>query len=276
VPDFEVPEETNLYLYANDNPMLYTDPTGRFELVEINISISISDNMQAMKAAAIQKARATIRQKILDAVTQYAWNTLQTLCPQLRTLRTILGEDRLGFGNQLQSRLQFRLAQDLGFPDWIWLAPEMNPAGTPESSGINPGQGITRAQLDALLSRLWTWPGNARPDFVLGEAMPAPNQTGPNWTVGDIKASVLTIVNDYTTTNGPNYGKQINQFHAIAGYAERYLQLPFAVWVTAQKGGNYSKNIRIFTQLCVQEVIGNGGLGTFFYPYILILLSGRP
>ena len=42
------PVTLHRYLYANANPVLYTDPTGYFSLAEFSVSSAISDTLSSM------------------------------------------------------------------------------------------------------------------------------------------------------------------------------------------------------------------------------------
>lgn len=48
VGDPMTPVSLHRYLYANDNPVNYTDPTGRFSLVSINVSMSIQTTIRSI------------------------------------------------------------------------------------------------------------------------------------------------------------------------------------------------------------------------------------
>ena len=46
--DLQSPASLHRYLYANNNPVNFTDPTGKFTLIEINISISIQSTIRSI------------------------------------------------------------------------------------------------------------------------------------------------------------------------------------------------------------------------------------
>jgi RHS repeat-associated protein len=46
--DPQSPISLHKYLYANDNPVNFVDPTGKFTLIEIQISITINTNLQSI------------------------------------------------------------------------------------------------------------------------------------------------------------------------------------------------------------------------------------
>src|SRR5690606_28517050 len=75
-PDFREPESLNRYLFANSNPYLFADPSGRFTLVSVNISINIQATLQTIaiqiaKDYLIDKARSVIGSMILSALKNF-------------------------------------------------------------------------------------------------------------------------------------------------------------------------------------------------------------
>ncbi len=64
--DGMTPETHHRYAYALSNPLLYSDPSGMFSLISVNISMNFNAMMQNIKNAAIQSAKEYIKDKITE------------------------------------------------------------------------------------------------------------------------------------------------------------------------------------------------------------------
>jgi len=58
------PENYYPYAFAYGNPHVYSDPTGEFSVIEINISGSIQNGLQGFRAGSVQKGRQYFSRKI--------------------------------------------------------------------------------------------------------------------------------------------------------------------------------------------------------------------
>jgi RHS repeat-associated protein len=86
-----VPETYQPYTFADSNPYLYRDPSGRqFDLISINISIGIDQDLESIQAAAGQQLRQFAVDKIRDLSGKLFVKFIKAFVPGLDAFTSIL------------------------------------------------------------------------------------------------------------------------------------------------------------------------------------------
>jgi len=80
-PSTTLPETLNSYAFAFSNPHLFRDPTGLFSMMEINITMSVSDIINMIKTSAVNYARQTAKEKIGNAIGELLSDFLGSILP---------------------------------------------------------------------------------------------------------------------------------------------------------------------------------------------------
>lgn len=210
-PDPYVPESVHPYLFAYANPHVYSDPTGLFGMVEINVSNMVQQNMRYKEVFKIH-LQQHLRDKVEEAAQEFLLNAA------LDFVGLAVGDpDSLkipGLGSDwegIERGFQKAFCQVLGdlAPQFLWFEPRIKENGTPLSNGWQcPADDV--------------WPEKTRPGLMTpGERFPdlaftrgTPMRPRPKaLAVGEIKASVQKFHYDYVSP-----GKRHGQFLAMKNY----------------------------------------------------------
>jgi RHS repeat-associated protein len=273
-PDPQRPEEENPYIYALDNPTLYTDPTGQFEVIEVNISISVSDSLQAIQTVAIEEAKKRALAYVQQAVADALWSTLKALVPELEFIDYLAsfasGLSKTKAGKNRQATIISNFATAIGLPNWLWLEVAMQEDGTPLNNGINVSQGVTVENIINAVETVIPIKGSSRPDFVLGDNAPlsyVTNGHNTSWIVGDIKSSVAGMAAVYLF-GYKNDKRPLRQFNAIANYATSFCPGPIGLFICVKAGAPKTRLdglLGLFVAKCLRAR---------FAPIIVTLIGG--
>jgi fibro-slime domain-containing protein/RHS repeat-associated protein len=272
-PDPQRPEEQNPYIYALDNPSLYTDPTGQFEVIEVNISISMNDALSAIQTAAIQSAKEKAIAFLQEQLIGATWNLLKALVPELQLIDGALALGNLTkkqAGKDRQAALTSAFAGAIGLPSWLWLEVSLWPNGDAINNGINititPKLSPTTV-LDAVKGAAIV-KGSSRPDFILGENAPTSEMgNATSWTVGDVKSSVVGLLTSYLF-GYKNNPLPLRQFTAIANYSLRFCPAPIGLFICVKAGAPKTKLDSLGAMFAVKCVRYR------FAPIIITILGG--
>jgi RHS repeat-associated protein len=90
-PDPTIYESFNPYAFANQNPMVFSDPTGGYTLTEINISKGISKALRGVRQAGIQHARETIKDAAVDASLNFLISSISGVAPGINNALSLSG-----------------------------------------------------------------------------------------------------------------------------------------------------------------------------------------
>jgi len=69
-PNPQAPETYEPYSFANNNPHLYSDPTGLFSVAEINVGSAIQSGLNSLKAAAVRQGREFVANEVSEFATE--------------------------------------------------------------------------------------------------------------------------------------------------------------------------------------------------------------
>lgn len=224
-PDFLEPESFNRYNFANANPYLYSDPTGRFTMVSVNISINISATLQSI---AVNIALDYLRDKAKSIIGSLALNALKNFTALADY--NPWGDPSViepwdagnAFENKIQDFLCSLLPDDLR--DIVWFEPTVR-SGRASANGYGCGGGTPGG----------AGPGTSKPDFMLSGY--EPTQLGDQgfrgakaYLIGEVKLSLKTFHDQYVG------GRNRNQFNQIAIFAQKRVYAQTAVFLALKAG----------------------------------------
>lgn len=227
------PESFNPYQFVYNNPYIYSDPTGKFTITELNASMNLQNNLQAtwLRQLAVGQAREFIKDKTGEIVGNVLNGIVNRLIPG-----SIMGEhfnkivDFQGSGPKFEKYLQGQvcgLFYSLAGPyaDRLWLEPTINSeTGVPMANGLSCQVNI--AQKGKAIPDIIKTGRRSNPDFLIKNGEPKKYQprNSDAYLVGDIKITVEKAVKDYII---PNHA----QWQAMYKHASKYQILPFATYI---------------------------------------------
>ncbi|NPU92354.1 MAG: PKD domain-containing protein [Gammaproteobacteria bacterium] len=230
-PDFREPESLNRYLFANSNPYLFADPSGRFTLVSVNISINIQATLQTIaiqiaKDYLIDKARSVIGSMILSALKNFT--ALNSFSPW-----GFIGvTNPADAGRIWEQKVQNFICSNVpdSMREIVWFEPSIGSSGFASSDGYGcPGGG----------SGGFSPAGSSKPDFMLTKTRPS--ELGKNdkkaikaYLIGESKLSLKSYYDAYVR-NG-----NATQFRNIITFAEKRVYTRTAVFLALYNGGRNS------------------------------------
>ncbi len=250
-PDLREPESLNRYLFANANPYLFSDPTGRFTLVSVNISINIQATLRSIavniaKDYLIDKARSIIGSLVLSALKNFT--ALSSFNPW-----GFIGVDSTREAGRIwEQKIQDFICSTIPdtFREIVWFEPTIS-GGFASANGFGcPGGGGAFAPA-----------GSSKPDFMLSKTEPKDlGRKGKRrikaYLIGESKLSLTTFYNAYVKNGG--YNK--NQFNQIIRFAKDRVYSRTAVFLALYNGGKKSsrRNQAELSRLLAREAVKKG------------------
>jgi fibro-slime domain-containing protein/RHS repeat-associated protein len=266
-PDLYTPEEQNLYTFANNNPRLYADPSGQFELVELQVSISNGQFVEGLHAYAVSEVRKKIMQVLADGAINMAREALLELVPGIKDILNSFTDAPDVIGRKLENLLtEGTYTKFATRPNYIWIWPNIKADGEAGTDGVNPSKFThLRAFLIDLAEAARPHAGYARPDFVFGPHAPETDKVANgNWLVGDIKSYVRTVTEDYTKSS-KYFSKHELQYDAMRHYAQKYDIVPAVLFVAGKR------NEDVLTTKARIEAFRLSAFLDLFLPFIFVL-----
>jgi len=244
---FQRAETLNPYVYAVNNPQVFTDRSGEFTLIEINVSSVISASFQSLRSYAINRAKKHLKETIFDAVSKVVMSQLGDLYPPLGSVWDALHDNEVAqAGRNFEAVFKKMVCGAIGadgpLSSMLWFYPEIKANGDATRNGLNCPN-ISAPGFDA--NRFY-------PDFILSEVSPKETSklgaSGKSIFIGDFKLSGNSLYKQYVEP-----GRHRAQFDAITRYAGRHTYTRTAVFLTVFTG--QKKNLRQ-----VQALLGGDGL----------------
>jgi RHS repeat-associated protein len=267
------PETLHPYVFANNNPQLYGDPTGEeFSVMGLTVSISVGNMMRSMQMVAVQGAMQYARQRVIQAVQDFFFGRLlSSLMPRqlFKALDEFEKQGQRGVGNIFSGMVERIVcgAVDVGgMLDWFWFAPRISTDGEPVTNGLNCADRRIGHQDEKLKGLFISLPTGRKslgeisnPDFVIKESplvtsgspqaiLKKKRPTGqflvssaPNppkaWLVGDFKIALSQAYHDYYYP-----GDREKQFTMMTNYARKYGRHVVAIvgWKGATAGQKHA------------------------------------
>ena len=240
--EFEQPETLNPYGYALLNPFVYSDPSGKETLIELNVVPLLQSSIQALKQVAVNEAKNYIKNKVFDAFINVALKQLASLSPEVGALLDSLGaKDLEEAGREFEKRVLKAVCKIDAVKDVLYIEPSVAADGTPARDGLNCAQKHGKKKLKG-----WSKRGAARPDFILSQIPPTELAGKQAIVVGDIKLNANRLYINYVARG------KTKQLDAIANFANRFTETQSAVFISVLRGneGNFQRLKR--------TLIGNG------------------
>jgi hypothetical protein len=216
VGSFKAPQTLQPYNYANANPLVYSDPSGQFTVIEINIVSGKQAALQSFKAVATTKGRKKALKMLGNLVKDEALKRVKSIFPRADLLSSFQA------GDKVSTKLTEFICDNLDVPDSLFLEVPIFEDGTPHDDGFNCRKGIDSKTLGSWISQ-----SIPRADFVVGGTAPTDGKT---WVVGEIKSSAKTLYDQY------GGAKQPAQFKAMMNYAANHVHSRTALIIAAIRG----------------------------------------
>jgi len=249
-PDYREPESLNRYLFANANPYLFSDPSGRFTLISVNISLNIQATLRSIavniaKDYLIDKARSVMGSLVLGALKNFT--ALESFNPfGLAGVGTTAEAGRM-WEQKIQNFICSMVPDT--FREIVWFEPAVS-GGYASTNGYGcPGGGGTFAGA-----------GSAKPDFILSKTEPVklgrpPKTSIKAYLIGESKWRLKTFYNDYVLNRG---GKR-NQLRQIARFAADRVYARTAVFLALKDGTTAAEKAEL-SALLVREGVDEGAI----------------
>ncbi|MCL4789108.1 MAG: hypothetical protein KJ070_20325 [Verrucomicrobia bacterium] len=224
--NFRVPETLNPYAFANDNPFVYRDPSGRFTLTEITFAQAIQVVLQAIRTVAAHEAKQYAKKKATQFLVKQIGNALKSVLPLDFTsvpLDLLKKASPSAAGTGFAGLAEDFLCKEIGVPGWFWFEPQIYPNGTVADDGFSC------SNKDG--ARNYAFPSLPRPDLVIGTEPPSKNKS---WAIVEFKIRKDSFYRAYISP-----GKQQGQFDAIVNYAEHGTVTHIAMLVAALDSKKY-------------------------------------
>jgi hypothetical protein len=214
-------EAFNPYQFAFNNPLVYSDPTGLFTIVEINGTLSAQDALEALKTYSGQQAKEYVKQKLGDAFGNVVLKAFESFLPGINQLSNILSPN-FDFEDAIKDSVCRNFE---GFPlkDNLFIEVKIND-GIPQDNGFNCSRyNSTTSGTPLRVSLL----GSA-PDFLFRNSLPQSYKSKDSgaYLVGDIKFYLGAARNAIYGT-----GRTHNQYVNMVKYAQKYQLLPFVSYL---------------------------------------------
>ena len=237
------PETFHPYRFADANAYAYSDSSGLFTLIEINISINQISSTSAIKAALAQQIRRMATEAVGQITSELLYKAIGSIAKSFFPTDSvpfmdIIERRRSGLNNSQRGKFFEDLVTDLicGFlgdnsiADHIFLEVPIN--GT-TGEAITNGQNCARQENDRqdfIGRRINPALTPSNPDFLLSPVHPT-NQRAyrkKSWIIGDFKRSASSV------------GGNIPQTRAIVNHARHYVYgsgILFVAWRPGNPSG---------------------------------------
>jgi RHS repeat-associated protein len=223
-PTEQQPESMIPYQFAYQNPMVYSDPSGMFTILELNSS----QNIQKILDATQQAAYNQIRQDLIDNVKALPAQIFRGLLRATNPWNfsdAILDINVLTSGNSFENALVEKVCDILpsgSYKDYVWLQVPVTREGEPKGNGLNCSNAtFPLPPAKSFAIKLPTGFYTKVPDFILKNGAPM-NTNSKAFLIGDITRSVSGVFSKVKSPQG----------RAILSYAESNTFSRLALYVT--------------------------------------------
>jgi RHS repeat-associated protein len=238
-------EAFNPYQFAFNNPLVFSDPTGLFTMIELNETFTVQNILEGIKATSVEQFKSYAKDKIGEALGNAFTGFIKKIIP-FSDQASFVGKFQNGtkFENYINGQI-CGILNALGDPfiDNLWIEPSINSQdGKPTADGINC-KGLF-ANSKNIFGK------GSHPDFIYKEGRPMASDNKQNKAilVGDIKTTMSKVFKEIGVGSNPT-----NQWVAMRKYAPVYTYGKIVLYVTFkrnEKGSTaLSNNQFLATQL---------------------------
>jgi RHS repeat-associated protein len=247
-PIQQIPESANPYQFAYQNPNVYSDPSGLFSLLEINLSDTIQKSLDAAQRNAFNNARQEIIKKVQGLPAEFVQSAISRLSPFEPSFNDLLSDSSPARqGRRFENAFTLNLCSLLfgNYPsilNELWLQVPVFRDGDPAGNGFGCSVPIGLGASLAPGTRNGYRP--ARPDFIIKEGPPLDTDKNPKaFLIGDFTRQTSGVIRKLDPNDG--------QGQAILNYAnpdprKNHTSIPAALFVTFYGGSqaDYEEIIR--------------------------------
>jgi RHS repeat-associated protein len=227
-------EAFNPYQFAYNNPLVFSDPSGLFTLIEVNASLSTKDILEGFKNRAYNEALDLVKQKTSESFGNLISGTLKRLMPGGLEGDELSKWTQGGFtdysGNLFENFLVGAFCNIVGgvlqgssFLNWLWVTPEISKTGEPIDNGTNCSVGLSASPQSASNGKK-NQPIN--PDFLFKNGRPVEdkNDNFSSFLIGDFKISLDKALSEVRTGS--------DQWTAMSNYAIKHSATRMVLYTT--------------------------------------------
>ena len=233
--DRRIPESLSPYAFANGNPLVFSDPSGSFTIVEMTTGIQMQGTIrQAVTSFAQNYGKDQARDMITDAVSDWLSKSFLSYVPGGAYLQSLInlagtvpGNTAARAGGLFENDFLIGADQttrptemnDGGID--MYLGPGINEKGQPIDDGVT-----LSAFWGAGTANLSSDKGVRRPDFVISGVKPSETtESSQAYIIGELKLSASALLNTYKKDDG--------QLRAILNYAASRVYPKVALFIVA-------------------------------------------
>jgi RHS repeat-associated protein len=205
----EIPESFHPYSFSDCNPHIYSDPSGEFTVIEINIVGAIQYALHTSRAVAANRSRKFAIDLLQDALLNLATSPLSSLLP------VNLGDAFQGF--EFERKIREVICDGLGNPrGYFYFEVGIDTKGKPLGDGLNCSdieENDHRVNVSQARKGIRNKPGTAYAEMIIGPRPPTDESTKA-WAIAEVKRSTQTAYDAYIA------GRKSYQFDNFARYAD--------------------------------------------------------
>jgi RHS repeat-associated protein len=241
-PTEQQPESMNPYQFAYQNPLVYSDPSGMFTILELNSSQSIQKILDASQQALYNQLRQDLINKVKAIPGQFLQNLIQKLNP-LSYFDSIFEKVPILSGNKLENALTLNICGLIGgsyaqYLDALHFQVPVSRDGEPFGNGF--GCSVSLIPPPKVRSKDLKGFSIKRPDFIIKQGLPKDTDMKPKaYLIGDVTRSLDGVYSKVTGSQGEailNYAK----------FSNNHQYTPVALFVTLFGGSQqtYEKTVK--------------------------------
>jgi RHS repeat-associated protein len=218
-------EAFNPYQFAYNNPLIYSDPSGKsFTVSEIGAAEIVEKILNGLRTELLNGVRNRLIDKAKEIVAKVLNNALQQLIPfdDLNTLSNIAGDivqqnTNSGYtANWEDILIENSLCSVV--KNHVWKDTSVNQQGSPENDGYKCGQNTPFDYKDS------------KPDFIIKDKAPKSTDGKPKaYLIGDAKVNAGNL--QINNPAAKNY-RQFNAIMSYASYKNGHQFVPIATYVS--------------------------------------------